>query len=754
MGKPYPYIARVFYCLYVIVILLVTGTGSIYAQTPARDTTQKNIRQFFQHKKQQATDDFKSRLQRVTHISDSLKFHNRDTLHIDYKNPFRHLLQTTPALRFAGGYTSYNFNYRSNIDTPYTEKDIVQHNIAGRLNFIVAGNLPIQVTYWMRQSNSQVFRNIFDVQVSFSGAEFRNRMQSALRDRMLAMAPSLRDSLTEKLYELKVLDLDALKSKLKFDFSQQKLIEANEVLKVPRVTFKPALPDSVNAKREDSLRKVAAFFLEEYAKVKQEYERVHRQADSLKKLYQQSLKKINQFRQMVSGVRNELGDTRKWKAKLSEYGLQHVEVPAKYRWLMGVRNFSVGRTPANYSELTAKNISVNGVNFEYNSWYYFAALAGTVNYRFRDFVVNGFNRKPQYLYMVRAGIGRLERNYFIVSAYRGQKQLFAGGADRSSTISVMGFSAETRLRVNQNTYVIAEAAKSLAPDFRNNPPQADTKFNLSDKTNQAWSFKIYSWWPRIQSRLEAFYKYTGANFQSFSGFQTNAAQESWYIKGEQQLFKRKLRIAASLRKNEFSNPFLVQDYKSNTVFKSITASFRLRKWPVITVGYQPMSQLTRLDNQLIENRFQTLIASLYYMYSINQVKMASTVMVNKFYNSNTDSGFIYYNATNVYWMQNFFYSAFTANVGMSFTKNPSYTLNVLDANIQPKIGKMGSVGVGVKINNLNNVITKVGGYVSANIRFLKQDVLFVSYEHGYLPGYGGRLVQNEMANIQFVKTFR
>ena len=59
---------------------------------------------------------------------------------------------------------------------------------------------------------------------------------------------------------------------------------------------------------------------------------------------------------------------------------------------MNVRKFGIGRNQVNYSELTSKNISLTGLNFEYNSWYYAALSAGNVDYRFRDFVVNRFNR--------------------------------------------------------------------------------------------------------------------------------------------------------------------------------------------------------------------------------------------------------------------------------------------------------------------------------------------------------------------------
>ncbi len=80
------------------------------------------------------------------------------------------MLFSRPAFRLTNGYVNYNFNYRTNIDTPYLEKNIQQHNVLGQFNAMVAGSLPVQVNYWLRQSNSRIFRNIADVQVSFNGS--------------------------------------------------------------------------------------------------------------------------------------------------------------------------------------------------------------------------------------------------------------------------------------------------------------------------------------------------------------------------------------------------------------------------------------------------------------------------------------------------------------------------------------------------------------------------------------------------------
>lgn len=695
----------------------------------------------------------KTTLKSLTALPNKKQWLKRDTFSFDISNPFRHLLTSKPLVKLTGGYISYQFNYRSAIDTPYVEKDIAQHNITGNLFFTLAGQLPLRVTWWSRQSNSRVFRDITDVQASFDGAAYRQQLQSALRERLLAMVPRLSDSLTKKLYGLKKFQLGDLRSKLQSAFSSQSLVEAYEVLHVPRITWQPGLADSTNSKREDSLKKAVGLFLDLYAKTKGEYDKLVKDVDSLKDVYEKNEVKVQQFRNMIKGQWNELVNTRHWKDKLQEYGMEDVEMPAKYRWLMGLRQFSVGRSVTNYSELTVKNTSVNGINFEYNSWYYVAVAAGLVDYRYRDFVINGANKKPQYLYLIRAGLGRLEKNYFILSAFRGQKQLFPSNGGGLSVITVTGFSVEAKMKLNPTSYVTAEIAKSLAPDFRNNPAKENTRFNLSDPTNQAYSIKAYSYIPASGTRLEGFYKHTGANFQSFSSFQTNNALESWSIKAEQGFFKRRLRLAGSLRKNEFTNPFLPQNYSSNTVFKSITATFKMRKWPVVTVGYQPMSQLTALDTQVIENRFQSLNASVYHMYKLGTLRSASTLILNKFYNNNSDTGFIYYNATNVFASQQFFFNAFTAQVGVSYTSNGTYKLVVMDEGLQLNLTKLGAVGFGVKINALNNEEIKTGGYVNANLRVYKQDFITLSYESGYLPGFNKGLIRNDMATIQFVKSF-
>jgi hypothetical protein len=153
-------------------------------------------------------------------------------------------------------------------------------------------------------------------------------------------------------------------------------------------------------------------------------------------------------------------------------------------------------------------------------------------------------------------------------------------------------------------------------------------------------------------------------------------------------------------------------------------------------------------------RHQALHASAYHIYAIKQLRMSSTILLNKFYNGGSDTGFVYYNATNLYVQQQFFFKAFTAGIAVSRTRNATYQLYVMDENIQLHLKKAGAIGFGVKVNNLvSRQLVKAGVYLNANIKVYRQDMLYLSYEQGYLPGFHKGLVKNDMATVRFVKNF-
>jgi hypothetical protein len=660
-----------------------------------------------------------------------------------------------PLLHYGGGYINYNYNYRSLSDTPFAEQNIGQHNINGSVGIVLANKLPVNINFFIRRSNSLLFRDITDIQVSFDPAAMRNGLVENLQHRMKTMIPAISDSLMHALDAVKSVDLPKTSGWLSSAFNSQRVREYREMIQINEMHPENMPTDSIARMDKLSQLKEAELFIKLYDSTLLRYDSLLQISNLLETKLSAQRRKLAGYRQTLNGRFSNWSSYGNWRNALNEYDPGGLQVPDKYKWLMGIRSLSVGKTPLNYSELTAKNIGLTGINFEYNSWYYLALAAGTIDYRFRDFTTGPRNRSHQYLVMVRAGLGHLEKNYFIVSFFKGQKQLYnlPGNNNFPNSITITGITAETKWQVNSHTYFIAEGGESVAPDFRSTPVSRTGKFTLNGKLNKALSLKLYSVFPRIGGRLEGLYKYTGANYQSFSSYQSNAAINTWYLKWEQNFFRRQLKITGSLRSNEFTNPYILQQYKSNTVFKSIAAVLRIRKWPMISVGYMPMSQLSVVGQQVVENRFQTLTASLNHFYRIGNRQAFTSFIFNRFYNRGADSGFVYFNASNIYLSQTVAFKLFTAGVGVSDSRSTQYHLTSGEITLQIPLLKKAMTGLSLKVNHLNGYETKTGGKCRFDFNITNRDRIGVDYEKAWLPGNGSRLINSDIGNVLYTRSF-
>ncbi len=662
------------------------------------------------------------------------------------------LFSAKPFLTFNGGYVSYNMYSRSIIDTPIFEKNILQNTVNGSLNFSAA-NIPLRINYLLRRSNSNYFRDINDVQLEFDIQRFQQNIFNNAMESIKQKAKQLKDSVTGRLAALKYDEFIKLNTDFDSRFSLQKLVEAKELINVPQLTWDITLPDSLAKIKSDSLKNIASKFISLYEDAGERLSKIKSAADSLKNVYENSLLKVRQVQDLAKGKFNNYSQYKNLSndTLLKNNGIDLM--PSKYRWLLGIKKFSLGRSSVNYSELTAKNISLNGVNFEYNSWYYVSLTAGLVDYRFRDFNLQSIKRPKQYFYMGRIGIGNINKNYFIISLFSGQKRVYAsGGINNLYPVKTSGISIEAKYQPGKYNFIKVELAESVAPDFRTNPVK-NNKWNLKDKTDKAFAISARFVKPAWQTKIDVLYKYYGANFQSFSSFQTNSKQHVWNVKAEKNFFKKQLRITAAVKSNEYSNPWLIQTYQSNTVFKSLQAMFRKKNWPVISAGYIPMTQLTNIGGLIVENRFNSLNATTYHHYKISDSKATTTLVYTKFYNTSADSGFIYFNASNIFMNQVFYMRGFNTAINITHSTNKNYELNVLDENIQVPIKKLGSILFGVKINNLNRLYTKTGVYGNLQFLILKNSTINFQYEDGYIPGANGTLIKNRMGNIQLSKSF-
>jgi hypothetical protein len=665
------------------------------------------------------------------------------------------VVQKSPFVIFNGGEVNYNFFYRSILDTPFAATNYLQHQSGGNFNFTISKMFPLRVSYLLRIDNSPFFKNIHDVRVEFDPVGFRKLVSEDAKKKLEANLERYKDSSLEHIYENKLAQVRNLKKWLEDPFTNQRLYEMNEIVLMPSITYDRSLPDSIAKGRSDSIRSVSKFFLEQYNSKKVLYDSLQNEVDSLKTLVQRTKNRIETIKYLVSHGGADLNAYKNLTTGLNEVAKEEVHIPKKYEWLLGIRNMSIGKTQLNHSELTTKYASLNGINFEYNRWYYFAFSAGLIDYNYRDFSFQSLNKNQQYLYMLRLGLGQIERNFFILSYFSGQKQLYNATqvGKGPQAINISGTTVEGKIQFAKSSYIIAEAGQSFAPAMK-----LDTSkiafWNLADNRNKAISIKLYSFVPWTQSRIEGQYKYIGANYQSFSSFQPNASFNSWYVKLDQSLFKRSLKIVGSLKSNEFSNPYVIQNYSSTSIFKSLSITYRKRKLPSITIGYIPASQFVRLENSLLESRFQTLNVNINHIYKIGNKQASTSIVFSKFFNHATDSAYTYYNAVNWVVAQNFFLKSFNASLSIIQTSNSTYKLDVLDGNLQIPISSRVTVGMGSKVNSLNREQVRIGFYGNTQFRFSGSELGFVSFEKGYLPGISNGLKSNDFLNVGITKYFK
>jgi hypothetical protein len=435
---------------------------------------------------------------------DETYFKSKDSLHLN--DGIIKIVKPKTWLSFNGGYLAYDFSYRSIVDTPFAQKNFNQHTASGFLKFSVANSLPIRVSYLIRNGNSNYFKDIYDVRVELDVLAYRNQLADKFGRLLSDRLNHLRDSVSELAYYNKISEIKQLKEWLDHPFTRQKLYEMNEIVRMPSITYDRMLPDSLARIRSDSMQSLARTFLDLYQEEQIFLAGLERNADSLKIQYEKIRNEIEQLKGFVHGNYHNWSSFKNWASRLRELSDSQIVVPKKYEWLLGVRDFSIGRSQLNHSELTARNIGLSGLNFEYNSWYYLAVSAGLVDYRFRDFSFPTFHKAPQYLYMVRLGVGELDRNYIIGSVLKGQKQLYSSGALSKGTrpVDVSVLSIETKYRFARNTFIIAEAAQSFTNGYYPDSVTSKKFFNIADHSNKALSIKLYSLFPRPDRELKDF----------------------------------------------------------------------------------------------------------------------------------------------------------------------------------------------------------------------------------------------------------
>ena len=676
------------------------------------------------------------------------------------------------------GNVLYNVNYYSRIDTPYDESNIYQHTVQTYLDILIKGQYPMRIFLTNHFSNSPLFKNYSDFNFSYTNAAFNQSLKDQLKKQYMDSLPSQRrlDSL-ENLLQEAMKKLNSLNGWMNNPGLIQKLVEARE--QAYFASRQKSVGDSTQWPK--GLSYSSFFGANGSASNKAPMDTAHldsiylakqHQADSLKKeitalqvlvagANQTSQAQVNSNLQKLQGA----STPDQLEKEMKVLHLSDSTLPKGYKTLMAIKSFSIGRSMVNYSELSAKNISINGLQVEYNPSNYYAVATGVINYQFRDFLLQQPNQPSQYMNVFRYGRGLKDGNSIILTYFEGHRQLYSTsvtdtvGAIPSS--GLMGLTLQGNYKVTKQITLTAEIAKSSVPSYVSDSNQRSTEgegsalFRFSDRSNEAYSIKANAFFPSTQTKIKASYERLGENYQSFSVFTDGSALSAWSGSIDQLLWRKQLDVVVSAYTNDFSNPNLNTQYSSTTVFKSIQATLRRQKWPVLSIGFFPSSQLTQLGNgDYVENLFYTLVANATYSYTYHKVLMNTTMVYTQFYNRAQDSGFAYFNTRNLLLSQTVFLNKFTLEGNASAATNQDYNLYTLEGKVSHTLNKNLSIGVGVKYNDQTGYNIQLWGY-SAELtwRMGVLGQLQFSADKAFIPGMNNVLVPDNTGHLTYFKTF-
>ena len=678
----------------------------------------------------------------------------------------------TPLITVHGN-IMYDLYYQSHADTPYLEREIYQHTLQTTLDITLRNQYPLRVAFSTTKSNASLLRSITGLNLQYANRDFKNALLAKAQAWDAGKVKQWQEIQDMKLQLNKNWDsLYRMKSWFNAPEQIQRMVEARErelygkaVGKLPELPNKPHLPLKDLRNKLPKLPVVKDSTLQT---LQQEYELKAAKIDSLQKsiaraeaLYEKKLGAYGLKKETLVGLLTRKASPKELISHLEGMNLPDSILPKGYKTLLSLRTVGIGRTMVDYSELTARNISIIGVQAELNPSWYLAVASGAVDYRFRDFVVNT-NRQRQYLNMVRVGKGMKDGNNVILSYYTGKKQAYNFGSSQQVTVPdnrIMGFSLEGRWQLDKNTYFIGEAAKSSMPSHVRVVPKDDglggSMLRFSDRSNEAYAISSYTFIPATGTRLSGMYKMMGANFQSFSLYASGSKQSGWMLKADQPFFKQQLTISASLRKNTYTSIFETSSYMSNTVFKSIQATFRRRNWPVVSLGYFPSSQLMKLgEDRFMENMFYTMTGTVSHYYKYRNTGMNTMFSGTRFYNRQADSNFVYFNSTNLLLNQAIFFGRLTLNGTVSSATNQDYALFGADGNAQYKIRSWLDAGGGLKYNYQTVYRLRQVGY-TANVRvdIPKIGEIMLMADQGFVPGADKKLVPNKTGRLTYTRIF-
>src|SRR5260221_2852329 len=226
------------------------------------------------------------------------------------------------------------------------------------------------------------------------------------------------------------------------------------------------------------------------------------------------------------------------------------------------------------------------------------------------------------------------------------------------------------------------------------------------------------------------------------------------MKADQSFFKNKMSFTGIIRKNDFVNPFTEKTFKTTTVFASVQLAVRIPKWPSLSIGYYPGSQLYIIDrNRVRENVYYILNGTVVHQYKLSGLRMVSSAIYNNYTTKGTDSGFINYSGTNYMLSQSIFFRKLQLQGNFIYTDQQELQFYTLESNADYSVTTMLRLGAGIKYNRIIGGNTYWGGTGQLMFDIKKIGSLQLQYEKSFLPTIQQTLFPVEIGRLTLFKNF-
>jgi hypothetical protein len=669
------------------------------------------------------------------------------------------------------GNITYDVFYRSRIDTPFQQDNLQQHTERVSLSIIYKEKYPFSIAFTARQSNSTLFRSFTDVNIHFDEYSYLNQTKILALKKLEQSSLNIKKQLDsiEALLQSKARLISEQAHLLNSPATLQQTIEKREqayfsALNLPTDKILPnnnipidsdkihtsqkhllnrhfsVLQDAMPKAYIQKLQDTFGYWRTKFQDTLQQHQKKY---DSLYQHYQQHYVKTKQEIEQAKNL-TQLFET------LGKRNMRDSSSKKVANWLASVKQFNIGRSTVNHSDLTANNIIITGVNAEFGKKNYWAICAGKIDYRFRDFFEGQNASNNQYLVMGRYGIGLPDKRAIILSVFQGRKSSAQFGISDSVNqhVNIFGYAIEAVVRRNASTFISAEVAKSTMPVtggvFDNKV--ANSLIDFSETKNLAVSIKAETKYENTDTRFSGFFRRTGMSFQSFSLFTYATNQTTWQARIDQGLFRKKVGITVMLRQNDFSNPIAISNFKTTSIFKTVLLNIRVPKFPVISIGYFPATQLYYANNNRINaNVYYILNASSFYHYKVGGLNMNTTFLLNKFFTQATDSGFVKNEGINIYAAQSLFIKNLQLKAGFIINRQPKLRFYTIDLGADYSFVARLKGGIGLKYNRTASGESYWGKNIMCQADFPKWQMgVQFQYEKNYLPN-----VHNKLTGIDF-----